>query len=144
MVMIREAIKSDLAGLSILFEELIRTKSSIEKMTKIFRYIQNDESYKLIVAEQDGEIVGTIMGVLCYDLVGECRPFMVIENVVVANHKRGQGLGSKLIREIEDIGKKNEVNYMMFVSEAERIEAHKFYESVGYELDVVQGFKKFL
>lgn len=144
MVMIREAIKSDLAGLSILFGELTRTKSSIEKMTKIFRHIQNDESYKLIVAEQDGEIVGTIMGILCYDLVGECRPFMVIENVVVANSKRGQGVGSKLIEKIEDIGKQNEVNYMMLVSAAERIETHKFYESVGYKLDVVQGFKKFL
>lgn len=144
MVIIREAVKSDLVGLSMLFEELMNTKSNIDKMTKTFRYIQNDESYKLLVAEQNGKLVGSVMGVLCYDLVEECKPFMVLENIVVASEVRGQGIGAKLMREIEEVAKENEVKYTMFVSMSSREEAHKFYEEIGYKKNMVQGFKKFL
>ena len=31
-----------------------------------------------------------------------------------------------------------------FISDAHRKEAHQFYESLGYKLDEVQGFKKYL
>ena len=84
------------------------------------------------------------MGILCYDLVEECKPFMVLENIVVSREVRGQGIGAKLMREIEKVAKVNEVKYTMLASTSSREEAHKFYEEVGYKENMVQGFKKFL
>lgn len=144
MVIIREAMKSDLVGVAMLFEELTPIKSNIDQMTKIFTHMQNDASYKLLVAEQNGKLVGSTMSVLCYDLVGECKPFVVVKNVIVNSELRGQGIGTKLIQEIEAIGKENKANYIMFVSSTRREKVHKFYESIGYKPDIVQGFKKFL
>lgn len=34
--------------------------------------------------------------------------------------------------------------YTMFVSAADKKEAHTFYESIGYGFNAVQGFKKYL
>ncbi|MHB8124263.1 MAG: hypothetical protein ACYDEJ_01250 [Desulfitobacteriaceae bacterium] len=48
------------------------------------------------------------------------------------------------MRRIEEIAIENRCNYIMFVSRSDRKDAHRFYESIGYSLDVVQGFKKFL
>ena len=48
------------------------------------------------------------------------------------------------MEEIEKIGRKRNCYYTMFVSGGHRKESHKFYESVGYDLDFVQGFKKYL
>ena len=49
-----------------------------------------------------------------------------------------------LMEEIENIGRIRDCFYTMFVSGSRRKEAHLFYEAVGYDLDLVQGFKKYL
>jgi GNAT superfamily N-acetyltransferase len=84
------------------------------------------------------------MGVVCHDLVGECRPFMVIENVIVSRDCRRQDVGTALMQAMEKIARRRKCYYIMFVSKSRRKEAHRFYESLGYRLDAVQGFKKYL
>jgi len=69
---------------------------------------------------------------------------MVLENVIVRSHIQGKGIGRMLMERIEEIATENKCNYIMFVSRNDRKAAHKFYASVGYGLDVVQGFKKYL
>lgn len=69
---------------------------------------------------------------------------MVLENVIVKNSCRGLGIEKKLMEYIEDFSRKESCYYIIFVSSKTRKEAHKFYESLGYNLDAVQGFKKYL
>jgi len=76
-------------------------------------------------------------------LVGECRPFMIIENVIVSKDYRNKGIGKALLNEIEMIAKKLNCYYIFFVSGDNRKEAHRLYESVGYNNDKVKGFKKY-
>ena len=45
---------------------------------------------------------------------------------------------------IEEIGRKRECYYTMFVPGGQRKEVHQFYEAIGYNLDFVQGYKKHL
>lgn len=40
--------------------------------------------------------MGSLMGVANRELIGECRPFMVIENVIVSNKHRRMGIGKML------------------------------------------------
>lgn len=143
MISIQLATVSDILSLSNLFEELAGITTDISKMNDQFILMESDPAYVVLVAKEE-IVVGSVMGVICRDLVGDCNPFMVVENVIVSFEYRGKGIGRKLIQRIEEIAIKNRCNYIMFVSRSDRKDAHRFYESIGYGLDVVQGFKKFL
>lgn len=144
MLEIKRIERNDLKDLSLLFEELSDKKTDFEIMAKNFEWINNNEDYIVLGAKYNGNLVGSLMGIICHDLVGECKPIMVIENVIVSSNLRGKGIGKKLMTEIERIGKGKNCYYAMFVSGSQRKDAYKFYESLGYKLDEVQGFKKYL
>ncbi|MDQ0088526.1 ribosomal protein S18 acetylase RimI-like enzyme [Paenibacillus anaericanus] len=84
------------------------------------------------------------MGIICHDFVGECKPFMVIENVIVSNRARRQGIGKKLMLEIERIAKERDCYYIILVSGEQRKEAHVFYEKLGFKDEKVEGYRKHL
>jgi ribosomal protein S18 acetylase RimI-like enzyme len=144
MMEIKKIEQNDLIDLASLFEELSGKPTDINLMLKNYEWMEKNGDYIVLGAKYERRLVGSLMGIICHDLVGECMPFMVIENVIVSNKFRGQGIGKKLMFEIEKIGKERNCYYTMFVSGAQRKEAHKFYESLGYKLDEVQGFKKYL
>lgn len=144
MIIVEEVKDRDLDELSVIFEELVGSKTNYRKMAENFKWMSENPDYILLGAKDNRELVGTIMGIVCRDMVGSCRPFMVIENVIVKSSMRGKGVGKTLIHKLEDIGRERDCYYTMLVSLARRKEAHKFYESVGYPLDMVQGFKKYL
>ena len=142
MIEIKRIEKNDLESLSLLFEELLEKQSSLSLMNKTFREVENNDRYILLGAKKNGKLIGSVMGILCYDQVGDCRPFMVVENVIVAQSFRGFGTGKKLMTEIETIAESKNCSYIFFVSGSERKEVHKFYESLGYDPDRVKGYKK--
>lgn len=145
MTIINEVSSDDLIELSNLYEELSGKKTNIEKMKENYDWINTNPDYILIGAKDDAKnLVGSLLGIVCHDILGDCRPFMVIENVIVRDNYRRSGIGRKMMNFIEDYCSKKKFHYIMFVSSKSRKEAHKFYESLGYNIDVVQGFKKYL
>lgn len=136
--------EDDMFDLSELFMELTGANQNFEKMKKNLEIIQENHLYHLLCAKVNNKIVGSLMGIICHDLVGECHPFMVIENVIVSPKYQRCNIGKMLMSEIERIGKSMNCHYAMFVSSATRKAAHSFYESIGYDINSVQGFKKFL
>lgn len=68
----------------------------------------------IICAKYNGEVVGSLMRVANRELIGECRPFMVIENVVVSDHCRRMGIGKLLMEHIE----KNSYRKKLFIYDA--------------------------
>lgn len=144
MIEIKIIEPNDLIELASLLEELSGMKTNMSMLTKNFELMGKDADYYVLGAKIDHKLVGSVMGIICRDLVGECRPFMVVENVIVSKNFRGHGIGKKLMLELERIGKERNCYYTMFVSGAQRKEAHKFYKTIGYKLDEVQGFKKYL
>jgi len=84
MSTIERITKNDIEELSKLYEELSEKKSNLESFYKTFEKINSDESYILVGArDENNKLVGTVMGIICYELNSDCRPFMVIENIVV-------------------------------------------------------------
>jgi GNAT superfamily N-acetyltransferase len=135
----------DLEQLTSLYEELTGTKANMILMKKQFEKIINNPDYILIgVKDEEERLVGSVMGIVCNDIVGECKPFMVLENVIVSEKSRRQGLGLKMVNYIENCAKERNCYYIMLVSLIKRKDAHAFYESLGYKVGVVQGFKKYL
>lgn len=119
--------------------------TDIKKLREVFAFIDSNPDYALIAAkDKQGNLLGSMLGIICCDVVGDCRPFMVIENVIVRSACRGQGVGRQLMKHIEAWGRQRGCYYAMLVSSASRKEAHQFYTSVGYGQTPVQGFKKYL
>lgn len=145
MTRIEDITKKDLAALAGLYEQLIDMKTDMDQMVKTFdRIAANPDHILLGAKDAAGSLVGSLMGLVCNDLVGECRSFMVLENMIVDAAARGRGVGRALIGRIEEIGRERGCRYVLLVSAQQRTAAHAFYESVGYPPGTVQGFKKYL
>ena len=143
-ISIRPVKIDELDELAELYRELAGKGTDPGKMKKHFEWMQSNPDYIVLGAKGAGELIGSLMGIVCQDIVGECRPFMVIENVIVSRRYRRRGIGKRLMRKIEEIARERNCYYIMFVSKSQRGEAHRFYESLGYGLDFARRFKKYL
>ena len=141
---IRPIVESDLPELALLQKELIDEEGNIEKMLELLPTIQKDGNYYLLCARKEGHLIGSLVGIVCHDLFGKCIPFMVVENVIVAQEMRRQGIGTKLMEEIEIIARDRGCRYIMLVSAKERIKAMDFYHHLGYNSVHYRSFKKVL
>jgi N-acetylglutamate synthase-like GNAT family acetyltransferase len=63
----------------------------------------SNPNYVLLTAKENILVVESVMWIICLDLVRQCTPFMIIENVIVKNDWRGRGIGVKLMEELEVI-----------------------------------------
>lgn len=138
---IKKAQFSDLESLAEVYPQLSGKDSDMSKLKSTFEKLDQDDKYSLLVAlDETNRVIGSAMGILCYDLVGSCDPFMLIENVIVLDNCRGKGVGEKLMEALEEIAKENHCSYIILVSGAQRTGAHAFYNRVGYKEE--KGFKK--
>ena len=104
MVTIVKLCKDDLAGLKMLYDSSFEgTNTDFIKMSDEFDWMEDHPDYTILCAKYENEIVGTLMGVANRELIGACRPFMVIENVVVSDRHRRMGIGRLLMAGIEKV-----------------------------------------
>lgn len=145
MITITQVAKNDLEGLKVLYDNGFEgTNTDFIRMNEVFDWMKDNSDYTILCAKYKGEVVGSLMGVANRELIGECRPFMVIENVTVSDKHRRMGIGKLLMDSIEKVAIVKNCSFMMLISRIHRKEAHKFYESVGFSGDVAKGFKKYL
>ena len=93
MTIIAPIKDSDLNMVSSLYKELSNQEQNLKCMKNEFKRMKNNPDYFLIGAKISDRLVGSAMGIICTDLFGECRPFMVIENVIVSNGSTKKGIG---------------------------------------------------
>ena len=107
-------------------------KKQIEKLTK-------DNNHHIIIGfenEQTRKIIGFVHAELYESLYMDTG--LNILGLAVNSNFQGQGIGKKLMSSIEDYALKNNISYIRLNSNVRRIEAHKFYESIGYVCDKTQ------
>jgi len=134
--------EQDLEALAGLYKQFWNEESDVDKMRDAFRRLSGNADYILLGARRDGVLVGSVMGIVCEELYGQCQPFMVVEDVVVDQENRRRGVGSRLMAELERHATERGCSYIIFVTEHERTAALRFYESLGYSPDKYRGFKK--
>ena len=141
-IIISRIEENDIAELAKLYQQLQKNESSIEKMKETLIKVKDDTNHVLLGAKINGKLTGTLLGVSCQMLFGQCKSFMIIEDVVVSSKFRRFGIGRALLNEIEKIAKQLNCSYIMLITDAERPEAHRFYLSLGYKTDEYKAFKK--
>ncbi len=134
----------DLPDLAQLYRQFRGEESSLEDMRKAFRRLKKDTDYTLLGVREGGRLIGSVMGILCRELYGKCRPFMVVEDMIVDQSYRRRGVGSLLMQAIEQEAFRCHCSYIMLVTDATRREALGFYEHLGYHPDRYRACKKYL
>jgi GNAT superfamily N-acetyltransferase len=137
-------IETDIPELSRLYEQFRNEKSDIGKMQRIFHRIHDNDRYPIFNAFFDNRLVGSISGIQCDELYGDCSPFMVIENFIVDADYRRKGIGRLLYAEMESCAIKNGCCNILLVTDTSRTDAMTFYESIGFDKTSHKGYKKSL
>ena len=143
-IIYRKAVLSDIPKLNPLLSQLSGSLANPQKMAEKMEKIDRNEDAILLVAEDtdSGELLGSLFGLCFEDVCGECKPILMIENVVTDEKARRKGVGRGMFAFIENWAKERECHYVILVSGMQRTEAHRFYDAIGYS--EVKGFKKYL
>lgn len=142
MMDIRSARTQDLAGILELYRELRPTDPALPHsfaQERLRELIENPLTH-LIVVDNGEQLVGTCMLGLIPTLTNGARPFGMIEHVVTANAVRGKGIGKQMLRFVIDLAWQHDCYKVMLLSGIQRIEAHGFYEKLGFRDDVEKGY----
>jgi GNAT superfamily N-acetyltransferase len=97
-----------------------------------FREIDGDPRQRLVVAESDGEIVGTLQLSFLPHLVLRGGERAQIEAVRVRTDRRGMGVGDALFRWVVAEAKHRGCRLVQLTTNSERGEARRFYERLGF------------
>jgi ribosomal protein S18 acetylase RimI-like enzyme len=141
---IRKLLPGDLEALARLYRQFWDEASSLDRMKARYEELSTNPKYILLCATMDEAVVGSVMGIVCDELYGECRPFLLMENLVVDAGFRRHGIGKALLSELEKQAREWKCSQILFITEADRKDAVSFYESAGYNARKHIGFKKSL
>ena len=140
--MIRQATPSDIPSILFLYAELHPTDGAIPLEMAESSFSQAMQSGVIyFVAVEDGKIVGSLYIAIIPNITKLCAPIGFIENVVVAQGHRRRGIGRSLIETAVQTAKDKGCYKVILSSNVKRTEAHKFYESIGFDGNLKRTFE---
>ena len=128
---IRHAQPGDAAVLAQLMCELGYETTKSEMQMRLQR-IATDERYRTFVAVRDGNACGMI-GTLTYPSIEHNDPSGRIVALVILRTMRRRGIGRALLATAEKDFAQRGIRRIGLNTQLAREDAHKFYESLGYE-----------
>lgn len=102
--------------------------------------LRADPNQHLVVAVRENRVVGTLQLTVIPGLSRKGATRSVIEGVRVHTEERGSGLGTQLIEWAVDESRRQDCQLVQLTSDVSRIDAHRFYERLGFEASHI-GFK---
>lgn len=116
--------------------EKVRPDKALEKLVEqeLEKYeAQNGVSYNhrafSFCAKENGETIGAVIGFTCFSEV-------YIDELVVMENHRGKGIGTQLIKTVEEYYRDCGFNNMNLCTN--EFQAPKFYEKLGFQLEFVR------
>ena len=128
---IRGVRPADAPAVGALLGELGYPTSEEEFSARLERYSRAGGAH-LIVAEEGGEVIG-LAAVQVMPLLHRDLPVARITSMVVRSDRRGEGVGRRLVAELETIARREGCGRIDLTSRHRRKEAHAFYRSLGFE-----------
>jgi len=152
-VAMREARREDVARIASLIllgaAQQTRTPAGIAEEAAHPSYLAAFEALAaspgttLLVAEIDGEIVGTLQVTLIPGLAARGRKRAKLESVHVDPARRSQGIGEAMVAFALDFARARGAGLAELTSDKAREPAHRFYRRLGFDQSH-EGFKKVL
>lgn len=97
-----------------------------------FAAIDADPNQHLLVAEQDGAIVGCLQLSFLAGLSRRGAWRALIEGVRVMRQKRGQRIGERMIAQAIDLARQRGCQVAQLTTDKRRHDTHRFYERLGF------------
>ncbi|HBF30696.1 GNAT family N-acetyltransferase [Rhizobium sp.] len=107
--------------------------SALPAYQAAFEQISLSPNESLYVAEQNGEVVGTFQTVLTTTMTGRGASSLIIEAVQTRADCRGRGIGAQMIAFCLEKAKEQGCRQVQLTSNAARLDAHRFYERLGFQ-----------
>ncbi|MEU0550395.1 GNAT family N-acetyltransferase [Micromonospora sp. NPDC005979] len=133
----REAVRADLPTVIALLADDVLGKARDftqvdEAYERAFADISADPRNFLIVAEQDGELVGCLQITYIPGLGRHGAERSLIESVRVRSDRRGQGLGRQMMAWVIDQARQRGCALVQLTTDKSRADAHRFYLGLGF------------
>ena len=151
MATIRLATEADIPRILELYGDLVistapgelnRTPGT-DDYRRAFAKIRAATGHELLVAEEEGKVVGTMVLIIVPNLSHGGLPWAGVENVMVDADYRRRGIGKLLMDYVLAQAKKAGCYKIQLISDKSRKEAHKFYRALGYKASG-HGFRLYL
>jgi L-amino acid N-acyltransferase YncA len=151
MATVRAATEEDIPRILELYDDLSLSVSqtgeqsypSPNEVQKVVDAISAMTGYELLVAEEDGTVVGTMVLLIVPNLSHRALPWATVENMIVDNRYRRRGIGRILMDYAIDRARQAGCYKIQLISNKKRLEAHNFYQEMGFETSVY-GFRLYL
>ncbi len=104
-----------------------------ESYVKAFEEIEADKNNELIIAENDGKVIGTLQITFTPSISFQGGKRAGVESVRVDAKFRGQGLGKELMLWAIERAKRENCHVLQLTTNSERTDAHRFYEDLGFK-----------
>ena len=138
--LIRPAQERDAAEIARLASQLGYPATEAKIRSRLQRLLTSSNDL-VLVAESESRAVGWIHGVLSQLLESEFR--VEIGGLIVDEKFQRRGIGRKLVQRIEEWANERGAREVSVRCRTTRLEAHKFYESLGFSAAKTQiAFRK--
>ncbi|HEY55427.1 MAG TPA: GNAT family N-acetyltransferase [Dehalococcoidia bacterium] len=145
MAIVRPATEQDIPRILELYNELTEERHALspEETRSAFAQITAMPGHELLVAEEEGVVVGTMVMLVVPNLSHGALPWAMVENMIVDKKYRRRGIGRLLMEYVIARARKAGCYKVQFLSNKKRRQAHKFYRSLGFEASA-HGFRLYL
>jgi GNAT superfamily N-acetyltransferase len=138
-VFLREATEADLDEVLALYQGIEDSPEhvlSLQEAKAMLARLGAYPSYRLWVAcesrEPGADVVGTYALLVMHNLAHRGAPSAVVEDVVVAADRKGQGIGRQMMAHAVLLAREAGCYKLALSSHHKRTDAHAFYESLGF------------
>jgi GNAT superfamily N-acetyltransferase len=140
--MIRSANLEDFEAVSRLYAQLNVDDPPVtgSEYIRVFEQILDREGLDILLLEVDGEVLGATYLNLIPNLSRGGRPYAVIENVVIAAHRRGEKLGRRLMDATLQRAWAAGCYKAMLQTGSKTPATHAFYRACGFADDVKTAY----
>lgn len=139
---IRSAASEDLDALVVLLSEL-HDPPDARADPSVWRAVLAQAGRRVLLAEEDGVVVGAADLLIVPNLTRQARPWMQVENVVVASARRREGIGTALMARAGEHAREAGCYKIQLMSAMRRGDAHRFYAALGFE-PKAEGLRRYL
>ncbi|MCJ7743460.1 MAG: GNAT family N-acetyltransferase [Dehalococcoidales bacterium] len=148
MAIVRAATENDIPRILELYRQLaivtapaeLAQKPSLEDYRQVFARISAVPGLELLIAEEEGEVAGSLVLFIAPNLSHGGLPWALVENMIVDQKHRRQGIGRLLMDYAIARSKEAGCYRIGLSSDKKRQEAHHFYRSLGFQASA-HGFR---
>jgi len=145
MATVRAAVEQDIPRILELYEELTGERHDLTRheTEPVFAEISSMTGHELLVAEEDGVVVGTMVLLIVPNFSHGALPWAIVENMIVDPSRRRRGVGRLLTEYALARAREAGCYKVQLLSNVKRGESHRFYKALGFKMSAY-GFRLYL